>query len=145
MAKTLKDLFLALLNATLILIALCLFLAWRAADTLDDLTATFAQNLQVAKPLTDEVAAMRTEVAGLREELAQLAAQGGDISAEALNRLNSRLSLVNGRMADVQTRVQGLAQAPEQMVDRAVETTGAEFARRVSEIRGCGPAEAEGS
>ena len=35
MAKTLKDLALALLNATLLLIALCLFLAWQVASKVD--------------------------------------------------------------------------------------------------------------
>ena len=61
MIKTLKDLALALLNATLLLIALCLFLAWLVSSRVDGMLATFASNLELVGPLREDVQAMTAE------------------------------------------------------------------------------------
>ena len=79
--KTVKDLILALINATLILIALCLFLGLMVMNRANDITATFASNLIKLEPLKDEVSAAREDIAGLRTYIAALKATPGTVSA----------------------------------------------------------------
>lgn len=140
MLKVLKDLALALLNATLILVALCLFLAWKTASTLDGLTETFAQNLQIVAPLRSDVQNMKEELSGLRQDLASLASQGGETGQIVLQRVQERVAAMDARVTEVQTRIQTLVDTPEILLDRAIETSADAFARSVSEIRGCQPA-----
>ncbi|MFT5438253.1 MAG: hypothetical protein ACI9MJ_000111 [Alphaproteobacteria bacterium] len=45
LGRTLRNLGLALLNATLILVALCLWLGWELASTMTSITSDFAANL----------------------------------------------------------------------------------------------------
>ena len=56
LGRTLWNLFLALLNATLILVVVSLALAWGVSNNLRSITADFAQNLIDVAPLRDEVA-----------------------------------------------------------------------------------------
>ncbi|WP_419739871.1 hypothetical protein [Ruegeria sp.] len=76
MAKTLKDLLLALLNATLILVALCLFLGWKLASTVEDVTSGLSEKLQVVAPLRDEAQGIREQLSGLRSDLARIQEDG---------------------------------------------------------------------
>lgn len=140
MFKVLKDLALALLNATLILIALCLFLAWKTASTMDGLTETFAQNLQIVAPLRGDVQSMKEELSGLRQDLATLASQGGETSQVVLQRVQERVAAMDTRVTEVQSRIQSLADTPEVLLNQVIETSADAFARSVSEIRGCQPA-----
>ena len=64
MGKVLKDLALALVNATLILVAVCLFLAWQLSRTVEGLLANAAGQLQVVEPLRARMAETRAELAG---------------------------------------------------------------------------------
>jgi septal ring factor EnvC (AmiA/AmiB activator) len=141
MAKIIKDLALALVNATLVLIAICLFLAWRLGATVDGMTATFAENLELLAPLRAEVAAMTDEITGLRGDIAALSSQTAEASDASLQALEARIAEASARLDATQGRFDQLVQAPGQMIDRVIEAamqTGAtEFSRAVNDIRGC--------
>ena len=55
LAITLKDLFRALLNATLTLLALCLFRGWKLAQSINNIKSGFVENPQQVVPLREQV------------------------------------------------------------------------------------------
>lgn len=132
--KTLKDLFLAFLNATLILVALCLFLGWRMMATVDTVSERVSAGIAELAPLRDEVAGVRAELSGLRADLG--AAQG----TEAAERLKNRLDGLETRLKGMQARMTNLATLPDQLLDRAFETAADRLVRGLSDLRGCQPA-----
>lgn len=138
MMKTLKNLALALLNATLILIALCLFLAWKVTDKVDDLAGNFAQNLSVVTPLREDIQGVTDELAALRKDLAGLAAQTDTINSAALQRIQGKVEQAEAKLTTAQQSIRNLTQAPTRLIDYAIETAADEFAKRATEIRGCG-------
>lgn len=140
MAKTLKDLALALLNATLILVALCLFLAWKTATTVDGLTATFSQNLIKITPLRDEVAGLRSDLSDIRADLAALKSQSGDFSTATLTALQTKVQTLEGNVQGVQSRVRQLVDTPEQLIDHSIDTAADALTRSISDLKGCAPA-----
>jgi len=140
MAKTLKDLALALLNATLILVALCLFLAWKTASTVDGLTAAFSQNLIKVTPLRDEVAGLREDLAAMRADLAVIKSQSGEATATAVAGLQQKIQRMESGIQGAQARVRQLVDEPEQLIDYSIQTAADALTHSVSEIRGCQPA-----
>ena len=67
---TIWMLFLACLNATLVLIALCLWLAWSLAGRVDEATANLAQSAEQIAPLRLSIENATGELARLRGDLA---------------------------------------------------------------------------
>ncbi|KIC44081.1 hypothetical protein RA28_13920 [Ruegeria sp. ANG-S4] len=142
MAKTLKDLLLALLNATLILLALCLFLGWKLAQSVQDIREGFAENLQVVAPLREEAQGIRGELAGLRSDLTSIRDQGIAISPTTQAKLDTaldRLNEIETRLSETQTRLAGLVENPEELIDYAVTTAAEAAAEKVQAVRGCTP------
>lgn len=139
MAKTLKDLVLALLNATLILVALCLFLAWKVSSTVDGMVGTFAQNLEIVGPLREDVQSMTSELGALRSDLAQIGSQTGEARSAAMARLQTRVDQMDTRLADARANLASLRNAPEQLIDQALEKTAQNFTQSVIDIRNCTP------
>ena len=137
MAKTLKDLALALLNATLILVALCLFLAWQVVSTARDVTDRLGEELAGMAPLRGAVLEVRDEVAGLRQDLAAL--RDGD-SPALPEEIQARLDGLEGRLDGAAERLEALSGAPERLIDHTIETAADAAASRVMDIRGCVPA-----
>ncbi|MFV0514865.1 MAG: hypothetical protein ACK5MY_14745 [Jhaorihella sp.] len=144
MAKTLKDLALALLNATLLLIALCLFLAWQVASKVDGMIATFASNLEIVAPLREDVQAMTGEVAALRTDLASLSSQGAEAGSATMRAVQNRVAALETQLSQAGARIDALLQAPGALVDQAIDRTmtsaASEFSRAINDIRGCGKA-----
>lgn len=137
MARTFKDLVLALLNATLILIALCLFLGLMVVNRANAITETFTSNLIKLDPLRSEVADTRAEVAGLRADLADLRNGSGDLSAAVMERMQSRMESIDTRVDAMQAALQGVKNLPYELTDHAIEKTAAEISGQVQLIRGC--------
>lgn len=143
MAKTLKDLMLALLNATLILLALCLFLGWKLAQSVENIRDGFAENLQLVSPLRDQAQGIRDEVAGLREDLATIRDQQGDLDFAVKAKLSAaldRLGELESNLENTQARLAGLVDNPEDLIDYAVTTSTEAAAAQVMRVRGCVPA-----
>ncbi|WP_164661276.1 hypothetical protein [Tropicibacter sp. Alg240-R139] len=137
MARTLKDLALALLNATLLLLALCLFLAWKVGMTVDGLTATFSENLIKITPLRDEVAGLRSDLSDIHADLAAIKTQSGAYSAVALNRLQQKVEALETNVQGVQSRVRQLVDTPELLIDHTIETAADALTRSISDVAGC--------
>ncbi len=143
MARTLKDLLLALLNATLILVALCLFLGWKLASTVDGIASSFAQNIQIVAPLKDEIQGVRGELAALRSDLSAI--QLGDVVTNRVEvqKLSSALDKLDGlevKLQSAQTRVSEITDAPDELINTAIQTSADAIADRIIAIRGCEPA-----
>ncbi|SDD77581.1 hypothetical protein [Ruegeria marina] len=132
--KTLKDLVLALINATLILVALCLFLAWQLMSTVDDITDRLTESIRIFAPVRDEVAGLRAEISGLRADIAAIGAQG-----VPMTRVEARLDAMGARLDDMHARMDELATLPDRLIDTAIETAADKFARSLSAVRGCEP------
>lgn len=132
--KTLKDLILALVNATLILVALCLFLAWQLMSTVDEVTERLTESVRVFAPVRDEVAGLRAEVSGLRADIGALGT-----TTVPTARIEARLDAMSTRLDDIQVRMDELATLPDRLIDTAIETAADKFARSLSSVRGCEP------
>lgn len=143
MGKTLKDLLLALLNATLILVALCLFLLLMLANRANSLTESFAQHLQIVAPLQERVQSTGAEIAALRTDLAEIKDQSGDISSATMTRIQDRIEAMESRLAEMQSSMAELRTAPERLLDQAIEKAGDQAVVSITRIRGCVPADSE--
>ena len=142
MARTLKDLLLALLNATLILVALCLFLGWKLASTVDSVTSRFSENLQIVTALREEAQGIRGELAALRSDLATIPVDGGvvdNITAQRITTTLTRLNDVEDKLKSAQAKFADLADSPDALIDQAIQTSADVIADRVIAIRGCVP------
>lgn len=143
MAKTLKDLLLALLNATLILLALCLFLGWKLAQSIDDVRTGFAENLQRVTPLRDQAQGIRGELAALRSDLSAIRSQSDTLDSAALQQLNATLQRLNNLedgLEATQAQLAGLAEKPEDLIDYAITSTVDTVTDGLLTVRGCVPA-----
>lgn len=130
---------LALLNATLILLALCLFLALQLTNRAQEITDSFARNLVSLEPLHNELTEMTSEIGGLRNDLAALRQDGSEMTSEATQRLTARIDTLEGRLDSAAQRIDGLISSPETLIDRAIDRASEEVRLGISEWRGCMP------
>ena len=143
MVRTLKDLLLAMLNATLILLALCLFLGWKLLSTLDGFKEDFAQRLELLQPLRTQTQDITGELKGLRNDLKELGENNGEISPAVAQRILGVLARTNAieqRLEKTQSQLADLADAPEKLIDHAIDASAAAIANSINEIRSCTPA-----
>jgi hypothetical protein len=141
MLKVLKDLGLALLNATLILLALCLFLALMVVNTADDVASNFARNLIAVEPLRADFQATTDALASLRQDVAQLTTRSGEAQSAALLGISTRLEGVEADVAAARKAISDLSESPYRLVDHAIETAADSLAQKARNIRGCVPQE----
>lgn len=145
LARALRDLALALVNATLILVAACLFLAWQTAATVERVGVRMAEAAteQVARldPLVDEIAMARSEIAGLRADLAELSHRAEDGGARVGETLGERLAEAEARLdavsGDVAGALDAVAADPGLLVDRAVAAGVDRAGLWAAGLRGC--------
>ncbi len=142
MARTLSDLLLAMLNATLILVALCLFLGWKLASTVEGVTTAFAENIHIVAPLKDEVQGVRGELTALRSELSSLRDNTILFDSATAQQISAALGKLDGletKLQAAQTRIADLTEAPDKLIQTAITTTADVAADRIIAIRGCVP------
>lgn len=142
MAKTLKDLFLAALNATLMLVALCLVLLLMLFSRVNSLSESFSEHLNVVGPLTQSVQDTGSEIAALRGDLAALRGQSQDVSSATMTRINARVDTIEERMASMQSSMQQLRDAPAKLLDHAIDRAADQAVAGIARMRGCVPGEA---
>ncbi|WP_171122199.1 MULTISPECIES: hypothetical protein [unclassified Ruegeria] len=143
MARTLKDLLLALLNATLILVALCLFLGWKLASTVEGITTTFAENIQIVAPLKQELQGVRGELAALRSDLSSIQIGESLANSAAAQKISTALAKLDNLEKELQAkqaRISELTESPDELINTAIEASADAIADRIIEIRGCVPA-----
>lgn len=139
LGRTLKNLLLALLNATLLLILACLIVAYMLSARLEGIGQAVVRGLASAAPLASEVAGFRAEVAALRADIAHLATDPEALGGAGLARVQDRVSSIETSARDLEARLDGLTVDPYLMVDRAIETGAAELRGSVLAVRECAP------
>lgn len=137
MGNTVKNLILALINATLILIALCLFLALKLVNTTNRITTDFAQELVKIQPLGLEIQAATTELAGLRGELAQLSGQSAQSRSASLQRVEERVAQLENSLSNVLLSFSDINQAPARLFDYAIDATANRLTQKIKVLKGC--------
>lgn len=133
-----------MINATLILVAICLFLGLKLAGTVERVAGRLSDNLAAAAPLRGEVAAMTDELRGLRADLSTLTAEPGilaDRGAEALSgqiaALDGRLETAMERVDEIGVRIGAVAEDPAILMDRAVRAATDQAAQGLAGLAGC--------
>lgn len=134
MTKTLSDLLKALLNASLLLFAICLFLGWKlfgSAESVADQLAEISKNFT---PVHVEVQAMTQELAALTAALEQ---QKSPDSTE----MRLRLARLEQQVAGLKQETQALKLLPAQVMSQAAEAATAtltdSFAQWVPRLANC--------
>lgn len=135
--KTIGNLLLALVNATLILVAVCLYLELRILQKTNEITATFAQNLIQVEPLRDAVQSLSTEAAGLRGELVALREARGAITDAARSDIGQRIDALSAQLTLMKVNVDTIVQSPDQMIEKAVNAGANAAVNAVADLRGC--------
>ncbi|MEX0348040.1 MAG: hypothetical protein AB3N15_01345 [Paracoccaceae bacterium] len=140
MAKTLKDLVLALLNATLILLALCLFLAWKTVDRANQIADTVQDTVEVVQPLRADMQEIVAQLDGLRGDIRALNTEASLDDLPQLDKIQSQLDALSTQLSEARSRIDGLSDRPGQLLDQAIATTADTVADRLTTLRGCVPA-----
>lgn len=122
MTKILFDLIKACLNASLILLALCLLLGWKLLAAAEGVSANAAAIAQQVQPLHAAVSRLQDDVAGLRSEI--LSGTGTAASA--------RLAKLEQQLAQVQDSLQQIRALPQQAAASAARAGAAELAGRLA-------------
>ncbi|WP_294229306.1 hypothetical protein [uncultured Shimia sp.] len=135
--KTLKDLLIAMINATLILVAICLFFLWRLSDTAERVVASFAQNLQIVQPLETKVDGLRREVANLRGDLAEISLDSSALTAQAAERLQSRANALQLELEGINSSLARLADTPETLMQTALDDVATRISGRIGAVASC--------
>lgn len=139
--NTIKNLLLALLNATLVLLALCLFLGLQLGNRVQDITDSFARNLISINPLREEIGTMTGELSGLRSDLGALRDGGSEMTTEAAQRISARLDALESRLDTAAQRIDTALSSPESLVDHAIEGAAEEVKQGIGALRGCAPSD----
>ena len=133
-----KDLALAFLNATLILIAICLWLAWQLSDTVSSAASEFAASLVRMQPLRDDVLAMTTEIASLRTDLAAMGQRTGEVGSQAFSAVEERVETLEVRVSGTLTKMETLVAQPDQLIDYAIDQAAISLKSTLSDVWQCG-------
>lgn len=119
--RTLWSLLLAMLNATLILVALCLWLGWHVLSEARAITGRLTDGMALLTPVTDEIAGLRAEVSALRDDLARV--QGQAAGPAALTAFGNRLATLDSRITKMGDRIDAMTADPGALIDQAVDRT----------------------
>ncbi|HKL46839.1 MAG TPA: hypothetical protein VJ906_11440 [Roseovarius sp.] len=135
------NLLLALLNATLILAALCLWFAWSALSTAERVSGQISAAAETVLPMRAEIAGLTEEIAAARADLAARDTTGG----ANMSALEARIAGVEAQLAELTAAVSTLAADPEALIDRAVTSAfdglGETVAKAIAGLRGTSPAQ----
>ena len=134
---TARNLVLALLNATLILAGLVLWLGWRTADAVHEVTDDIGLALADLDPLRASLVGVGDEVAGLRADLAELQTAPADENSALSEDLVLSIERLEALLTSATGRLDTLLAEPEALIDRAIETTADEMKEAVADMRGC--------
>lgn len=107
---------LSLVNATLLLAVLLLWMAWSVLSAAERVSSQFSNAAATALPLRSDIIALTDEVTAARADLAQLRATGEQDSAA----LAMRLSAVEAQLTELTAFVAGLGAEPGQLIEEAV-------------------------
>lgn len=127
----------AAVNATLILIAVCLFLAWKIAVQVDRTTDKLAEQVAPLAPLAQQIQQNGAEMRDLTEALRN---SDGAVPAGVqtrLTQLQTRQESLQKSAGDAMKRINALLDDPGNLIDQAVETGADALAKTARRVRGC--------
>lgn len=130
LGQSVGNLVLALLNATLILAAICLWLAWGALSAAERVSGQIEEAAQTVLPLRTEIVSLTEEIAATRSELADLRSEGAADRAA----LAERIAGVEAELARLTEAVAELGADPEALIDRAVTSAFDGLGETVADI-----------
>ena len=116
--RSFGNLILALLNATLILTALCLWLSWKAFSAVEGVSSNLENAAEKVVPLRSDVAALATEIASLRVAIADRGAAA--TAADAA--MTAQLARIEDQLAEISSGVTEFANQQEDTLQTLVET-----------------------
>jgi len=129
MTKTILDLLKAMINATLILLALCLFLGWILMSSVQDVTGKVTEAIVQVSPVQDRIQDLRLEIAGLRSDLISLPEQA----------VSNQLDKLDQSLTSLQQEMSELRQLPNGIVQTAAQTAATQLVGQLSEYASCLP------
>lgn len=137
LGRSIWNLALALLNATLILAALCLWFAWGALTTAEQVSNQINTAAESVLPMRTEIARLTEEISATRADLATRANTTPNVDTSALQ---ARIAGAEEQLAELTAAVSKLASDPEVLIDSAVasafEGLGKEVAEAIKSLRG---------
>ena len=137
LGRSIWNLALALLNATLILAALCLWFAWGALTTAEKVSNQINTAAESVLPMRAEIARLTEEISATRADLATRANTTQNVDTSALQ---ARIAGAEEQLAELTAAVSKLASDPEVLIDSAVasafEGLGKEVAEAIKSLRG---------
>ena len=139
MGKALWNLFVALINATLILVAICLFLGWKVLGKVDDLSNGFTQTIAAAAPVSGQLQSLRGDIADIREDLRAARTDAANGNTAALDAVLTRIISLETRAETVIEQAETLSADPSVVIDQAIETTLGTMTGNIQTLIGCVP------
>ncbi len=133
----LKNLLLAIINATLILLAVCLWLAWQLSETISSAATEFAEGLVTISPIREDIQGMTTELADLRAELSTIRTDSGEAASEAVNALQNRVIRLDQRVSGTLGKVETLVSKPEELIGFALDRASSNLETILSDAWQC--------
>lgn len=126
MKKLIMDLLKAMVNATLLLLLLCLFFGWQLMGRVNQVTDQVTEAVAEVAPLKTRVEALRGELVGLRSDLQN----GTQPAAPQLDGIEARLDYISEEL----TRLRAL---PATIVQQAAESAAAELSGQIIHLTSC--------
>lgn len=136
LGRSIGNLLLALVNATFILAALCLWLTWGALSAAERVSEQIGEAARTVVPLRTEIATLSKEIAAARTDLATV----GTAREKDLSALEARIAGAEAQLAKLTTAVNALGANPEELIESAVASAlkgfGDSVAKMLSGLRG---------
>ncbi len=130
LGRVLKDLALACLNATLLLLLISMLLYFMAARKMESVTDSFARSVAVVTPLREDVAEMRQGLLALRDAMT---APGRSVTPE----VQAQLDALAARTQMLQAALEEVSGAPARLLDQAIRTGAQEARATLMVLRAC--------
>lgn len=137
--RTIGSLILAVLNATLILLALCLWLAWNVVGTARSIAADVGAQIDDLRPFQASIAQLKDEVAELRLAVQSFETQDGGLAAATLRSLQGQVVTMDEKLGQVSTRLGRIVDDPTVLIDHAIGTAAARTQEGIAALMECTP------
>lgn len=132
MVATLKDLLLSIINATLILVAVCLFLGVKITSNVVEITETIEAKIATIAPVGKRIEGLKQDIETLRGSVQQLRAQPvATLSGEKLDEIIILLEQLDSRAANAEQALASLSEMPQEVAVAAVDAAFDQLSDRV--------------
>lgn len=133
----LKNLALALLNATVLLVALCLFLALQITNSAERAAEKFSEAISSLAPVRTEVSDINATLQELRGDVQSLAQRPSVVSDDQAAALTAQIETLSNRLEGVDAKLEGLGEVPDQVVTTAIDYVADTVSNGVNAYRNC--------